>query len=58
MKTVFARTACECAEHLAHNLERFEKAKLKLQPEKWNFTASKVEYLGHVLSRDRVKPNS
>jgi hypothetical protein len=24
---------------------------------KWKFTASKVEYLGHVLSSDRVKLN-
>jgi hypothetical protein len=54
---VFARTAREHVERLAHVLDRFEKANLKLQPKKCTFAASKVEYLGHVLSRDGVKPN-
>jgi hypothetical protein len=52
---IFGCTAREHAER--HVLERFEKANLRLQPKKCTFAASKVEYLGHVLGRDGVRPN-
>jgi hypothetical protein len=54
---IFGRTARELAERLAHVLERFEKANLRLQSKKCTFAASKVDYLGHVLGRDGVSPN-
>jgi hypothetical protein len=53
---VFGCTACEHAERLAHVLERFEKANLRLQPKKCTSAASKLEYLGHVPGRDGVRP--
>jgi hypothetical protein len=54
---VFSRTVQEHAERLAHVLDRFEKANLKLQPKKCTIAPSKVEYLGHVLAKEGVKPN-
>ena len=37
---------------------RLREAHLKLQPEKGEFLRSKVSYLGHIIGRDGVKPNT
>ena len=36
---------------------RLKEAHLKLQPDKCEFSRTEVAYLGHVVSRDGVKPN-
>lgn len=38
-------------------MEQLRKANLKLQPNKCEFLKSKVTYLGHVISKDGVKPD-
>ena len=47
-------------EHLAHItqvLNQLEEAGLKLRPEKCSFAQTTIEYLGHTLSPDGVRPN-
>jgi len=39
-------------------IERLCKANLKLQPDKCEFLKTEVTYLGHVISKDGVKPDS
>jgi len=38
-------------------MERLRKADLKLQPNKYEFLKIGVTYLGHVIHKDRVKPD-
>ncbi|XP_018374503.1 PREDICTED: uncharacterized protein LOC108768539, partial [Trachymyrmex cornetzi] len=38
-------------------IERLRKADLKLQPDKCEFLKTEVTYLGHVISKDGVKPD-
>ena len=38
-------------------IERLRQANLKLQPDKCEFLKSEVTYLGHIISRDGVKPD-
>ena len=38
-------------------IERLRKADLKLQPNKCEFLKTEVTYLGHVISKDGVKPD-
>lgn len=38
-------------------IKRFRKANLKLQPDKCEFLKSEVTYLGHVISKDGVRPD-
>ena len=48
------------AEHLTHLqliFDRLNKAGLKLTPQKCQFAAREVKYLGHILSPQGVKPN-
>jgi hypothetical protein len=38
-------------------LARLRKYRLKLQPEKCEFLRKEVNYLGHVITKDGVKPD-
>jgi len=38
-------------------IERLNKANLKLQPDKCKFLKTEITYLGHVISRDGVRPD-
>jgi len=38
-------------------IERLRRANLKLQPDKYKFLTTELTYLGHVISKDGVKPN-
>jgi len=38
-------------------MERLRNANLKLQPDKCEFLKTEVTYLGHVISKDGVKPD-
>ena len=53
---VFSKSFDSHLERLTNVLQCFQKAGLKLRPEKCHFAKSSVEYLGHVLSKDGLKP--
>ena len=54
---VFGSSIDEHNSRLEGVLKRLEKANLKLAPKKCHFLKSKVRYLGHVVSRDGIKPD-
>lgn len=54
---VFGRTIQEHNKNLATVLHRLSELRLKLQPDKCEFLKPELEYLGHVISKDGVKPN-
>ena len=54
---VYSKTLSEHLSHLGRVLERLEKAGLKLKASKCHFARKEVQYLGHVLTPDGVKPN-
>ena len=43
--------------HLAKVFQRLRKAGFKLKPSKCTFGASSTKYLGHILSKDGIRPN-
>ena len=47
----------EHLEHIKQVLRQLEESGLRLQPEKCSFAQTEVEYLGHTLSPDGVRPN-
>jgi hypothetical protein len=51
---VYSDTIEEHARRLEHVLQRFEKVNLLLQPTKFLFAKSEVQYLGYVVSRDGI----
>jgi hypothetical protein len=52
---IYGKTTKEHADRLGHVFERFQKARLQLQPEKYEFARNQVNYLGHVISREGAK---
>jgi hypothetical protein len=52
---VYGNTIAEHARRLEHVLQRFERANLQLQPSKCVFARLEVEYLGYIVSRDRIQ---
>jgi hypothetical protein len=54
----YSRTMEEHVEHLRQVLAWLRKAGLKLKPTKCHFIRQAVEYLGHVITPDGLKPNS
>ena len=44
--------------HLTEVFERFRKANLRLKPKKCMFLRPKVPYLGHIISREGVSPDT
>ena len=57
MYSFFSCTMEERVKHLRQVLERLWKAGLKLKPTKYHFIRQAVEYLGHVITPDGLKPN-
>ena len=43
--------------HLAKVLDRLDEAGLRLKPQKCVFMQQQVEYLGHTISSEGVRPN-
>ena len=54
---IFSRTLEEHLQHLRLVLERLKKAGLKLKPSKCHFLRESVEYLGHLITPEGLKPN-
>src|SRR4051812_26623241 len=52
---VFSTTFEEHMEHLREVLERFWRAKLKLNREKCYFCKRKLKFIGHVISSDGIQ---
>ena len=54
---VFSRNMEEHVQHLRRVLKRLRKAGLKLKPAKCHFIRQAMEYLGHIITPDGLKPN-
>ena len=54
---VFSETFSQHLDHLSQVLQCLRENRLKLKPSKCNFAAQEVEYLGHLISKDGLKPN-
>ena len=54
---VFSTTIQEHLRHLQLVLERLQQVGLKLKPAKCRFARKEVEYLGHIITPDGLKPN-
>jgi len=54
---VFSPSLQEHMTHLSQIFEKLSKATLKLQPEKSEFLRKEIEYLGHVVTDEGVRPN-
>lgn len=54
---IFGSTIQEHNTNLAIVLQRLRELGLKIQPDKCEFLKPELEYLGHVVTKDGVKPN-
>ena len=54
---IFAADLEEHAKKVKRLFERLKAAKLSLQPDKCEFLATEVEYLGHVIDENGVRPD-
>ena len=54
---IFSETLEDHVAHLKQVLGRLREANLKLKPEKCHFICQQVEYLGHILTPEGLKPN-
>ena len=54
---VHGATLEECAQNLDKVLKRLEEHKLTVKLEKCSFFKSSCKYLGHVISKDGIKPD-
>ena len=54
---IFGSTIQEHNRNLAIVLDRLQNLGLKIQPDKCEFLKPKLEYLGHVVTKEGVKPN-
>ena len=54
---IFSRTFDEHLLHLEQVFKRLREANVRLKPSKCHFVQPEVEYLGHVVSSEGLKPN-
>lgn len=54
---VFSRTLEDHLEHLRRVIERLQEVGLKLQPAECQFIREEMEYLGHLITPQGLKPN-
>ena len=55
---IASRDIKEHLEHVKKVLQKVSEAGLRLKPSKCVFAAEEIEYLGHTLTTEGVKPNS
>lgn len=53
---IFSRTLREHLTHLQQVIERVFEVGLKLKPMKCRFIQKELEYLGHIVSQEGLKP--
>ena len=53
---VFSRTFNEHLQHLEKVFKRLKDANLKIKPSKCSFFKEQIEYLGHIVSKEGLKP--
>lgn len=53
----YSKTLGDHLDHLRQVLQRLQEAGLKLKPNECHFARKEVQYLGHILTPDGVKPN-
>lgn len=54
---IFGQSMKEHNQNLAIVLQRLRELVLKIQPDKCEFLKPKLEYLGHIVTAEGVKPN-
>src|SRR3984957_16312710 len=54
---IYSKTFKEHLQHLTKVLDRIRNANLSLKAEKCNFIATELQFLGHVVGKDGVKPD-
>ena len=54
---VFSSTLQDHLEHLQEVINRLREVNLKLNPKKYKFVREEVDYLGHVITAEGLKPN-
>ena len=54
---IFSRSFDEHLLHLEQVFKRLREADVKLKPSKCHFVKSQVEYLGHIVSAEGLRPN-
>ena len=54
---IFSKTPEEHVERLAQVFEKLSSAGLKLKPSKCEFCKPRIEYLGHIVSKDGIEVN-
>ena len=54
---VFSQTLDHHLHHLSLVIDRLSKAGLKLKPSKCHFISQTVQYLGHLLTPEGIRPN-
>ena len=54
---IYSKTCKEHLQHLTEVLNRIRHANLSLKAEKCNFIATELQFLGHVVGKDGVKPD-
>src|SRR2546430_3387091 len=55
--SVYSKTWEEHLQHLEEVFKRLRKAKLKINPDKCHFGAQEIQFLGHVIGIDGIKPD-
>src|SRR2546423_15468388 len=56
--SVYSKTWKEHLQHLEEVFKRLRKAKLKINPDKCHFGAQEIQFLGHVIGINGIKPDS
>lgn len=54
---VYGKTLTEHNKNLHRFLQRIRETRLKLQPDKCEYLKPELQYLGHIITEDGVKPN-
>ena len=52
---IFSKSLQEYVEHLEATFERIRKARLKINAEKCNFCQESLPFLGHIITKERIR---
>ena len=54
---IYSKTFSEHLQHIIEVLNRIREANLRLKAEKCHFAATELQFLGHVVGKEGVKPD-